>query len=1282
MGHRSSENLNAFAPIEYVEHVIPGTSLAGPQDEVIDIEVAADALIAHYEFDDPTDLGKDSKGGTSATVSGVTATDGVSGGGEVVFQIQGGSTEDESKYGHVPVLNDVVLGAGHLDFSTGDTKVTYGVPSDFDLANSGDWSIQFEIEPTGELTSNNIIWMIGSSAFALCEHTTSGVLRLRSGVLVSSNLDGPALQINTRYKIAYAGIGTEVYLFVDGVKYSSTTRSLTSPAGTIGLYLGGNSTAGGFDFIGKMYNFSISKGNSKLSLSSRTALLLNSAGTNGSSVMTGLDVGPFNNTMTSSAVIHSTAKILPGSTSSLLFNGSANMSKTSFLDMGETDYDISLNVYPLSAPGTGNRVLLGIMNSVDQTGIALAQNADGTLHLNLGVSWAVHAGTTGTSLLLNKWTNLRLVRKGADNILFMNGVEIDRVVSSADFGPTNVFYLGNNGGAEQFHGYIQHVHIVNGSAQVDNDFVPTFTLPALVRDFTPPTTFPIPTPGEYGLAGKFNGTSDYLVDPSFTTPSSGQISFSFWLYDTGSDAYRRWITTSDEGISGMCIRQAGANTIHAYYFGGTTSNITIPSSEFKNKWTHWIYQFDGTNVEVYFNSELKFRAASAMPTGVTNGLFMGGYYSISNNEYFKGSMDDIRVYNRALTLEEIQHLYRPGLVVSAQPPVASYDFSAATEDIETLPVVDIDTTIQNDGTDYLGVGPGLGKIHSDKGTVLLIHSNTTNGSTTIVDSGPGNLTLTLNGDVQHDSSQFKVGASSILFDGVSDSISIPNSPRWHFNGTSFTCEAWVRPTYTAGNRTIFACYDTTGNQRSWWLRTDGLVINFVHSNDGTSILQNSLGGGSLVQNTWTHVALVGINGVISLFLDGQKKGSTTVELFNSSAPLTIGTAQPVGTQSFQGNMDEIRITNGNGLYSDDFTPSTLPFEVVALPTQTLGRDGVTNNALAFNGVDQLLNAGVRSTLTSGTVSFWAYHTADETAPILDCTETAGVGTISTTVTTNVISPSAGTVYINGVAGNVLPLNTWTHVVVSGIPLTPSTSMKWATNAAESTFFTGSLQELKVYNVALTAEDVSYLYTEDTAKRVGSFLEDKSGNAHGEINGTIPVLDEGYQYFDKNFYGVADLSQEISIANGFTMAIDYTPLATQNSISGVLNMGSELSLIDHGSVFRVGYQTNTNVNLPETFTFNLGQRYRVVITYSASKDVEFYVDGVLISSGSNAWTPSASLTYGTSWYLPAARQMHGNVFHLQVAAGVVSNPAEWDPANGIEFTGTDEVVKVLNNGVSI
>jgi hypothetical protein len=80
-----------------------------------------------------------------------------------------------------------------------------------------------------------------------------------------------------------------------------------------------------------------------------------------------------------------------------------------------------------------------------------------------------------------------------------------------------------------------------------------------------------------------------------------------------------------------------------------TGTAVVPT----NTWTHLAFTYDGANMRVYVNGALVRTVARTGNIAVSNDpLRIGG--NASWGEHFTGLIDDVRIYNRALTLAEVQ----------------------------------------------------------------------------------------------------------------------------------------------------------------------------------------------------------------------------------------------------------------------------------------------------------------------------------------------------------------------------------------------------------------------------------------------------------------------------------------------------------------------------------------------------------------------------------------------------------------------------------------------------
>jgi hypothetical protein len=73
-----------------------------------------------------------------------------------------------------------------------------------------------------------------------------------------------------------------------------------------------------------------------------------------------------------------------------------------------------------------------------------------------------------------------------------------------------------------------------------------------------------------------------------------------------------------------------------------------------NVWTHVALTYDGSQLRLYVNGvQVASKArAGAIQTPGSNPLWIGG--NVPYGEYFRGVIDEVRVYSRALSAGEIQ----------------------------------------------------------------------------------------------------------------------------------------------------------------------------------------------------------------------------------------------------------------------------------------------------------------------------------------------------------------------------------------------------------------------------------------------------------------------------------------------------------------------------------------------------------------------------------------------------------------------------------------------------
>ncbi|MFA5926334.1 MAG: LamG-like jellyroll fold domain-containing protein, partial [Parcubacteria group bacterium] len=283
------------------------------------------------------------------------------------------------------------------------------------------------------------------------------------------------------------------------------------------------------------------------------------------------------------------------------------------------------------------------------------------------------------------------------------------------------------------------------------------------------------------------------------------------------------------------------------------------------------------------------------------------------------------------------------------------------------------------------VTSGFGKLYAvplsgnDSYTKLLLHADGTGA--TFTDSSSSGKTVSAAGTATQSTTQYKFGGESASFS--SGYLSTTDSTDWTWDG-DFTVDFWFRLNSTTNNFFL----TSAGSLPNPSLRIMYDASNGWNLYDGAA---NHAFSDSLSTGVWYHAAVVRTNGVVKVFRDGAQKGSdwaTSATFDMSASGLYIGADWNGGT-SFNGYMDEYRISKGIARWTSAFTP----------PTRAYGSGGV----LAYKdslGTETVL-AGASG---SGASSLWgqngtsAYYTSGNvgigtTAPLAKL-DLAGSGILS------------------------------------------------------------------------------------------------------------------------------------------------------------------------------------------------------------------------------------------------------------------------------------------------
>lgn len=181
-----------------------------------------------------------------------------------------------------------------------------------------------------------------------------------------------------------------------------------------------------------------------------------------------------------------------------------------------------------------------------------------------------------------------------------------------------------------------------------------------------------PTTDRFGTANaaySFNGTSSYLTRSSIghTFTQAGSFSVSIWIKKasnaTGNVAIMSGTTTS---LNFIWLVQCDATKAifgtnkqqSAWFWTNATSNYVI------NEWEHYVGVYTANTMTFYRNGVLQGTTTNTH-TNVSQAILPIWIGRGVSGNYFNGSLDDIGIWNRALTPNEISVLYQSTLSVDA-----------------------------------------------------------------------------------------------------------------------------------------------------------------------------------------------------------------------------------------------------------------------------------------------------------------------------------------------------------------------------------------------------------------------------------------------------------------------------------------------------------------------------------------------------------------------------------------------------------------------------------------
>ncbi|MFH1536271.1 MAG: LamG-like jellyroll fold domain-containing protein, partial [Patescibacteria group bacterium] len=295
------------------------------------------------------------------------------------------------------------------------------------------------------------------------------------------------------------------------------------------------------------------------------------------------------------------------------------------------------------------------------------------------------------------------------------------------------------------------------------------------------TDLPAWITGKFSKALNFDGSDDYVqvANSASIELLHNPLTVEAWIYRrTNSQDWEGIVVKAKAGdpYDGYSLYSMASGVIRARV-GYLNYNLDTTSAIINNAWHHVDLRTDGPNYAIYVDG-VKASADGTTGTVTTTGTVLWLGRSISAGEYFDGMIDEVRIYNRALSAREIAEHYRQEAPSLAQGGTVSGDLyvmesgsvgigttaPAAKMEIASTSTTGGDFLITNTGVGLSGTVAGITANSVTTGDLLTISGTALTTGSGLVMTGPSSTGVTdhfvkITSDV---------GASSSLIYGAPD----------------------------------------------------------------------------------------------------------------------------------------------------------------------------------------------------------------------------------------------------------------------------------------------------------------------------------------------------------------------------------------------------------------------------------------------------------------------------------------------------------------------------------
>src|SRR5882724_3834407 len=582
------------------------------------------------------------------------------------------------------------------------------------------------------------------------------------------------------------------------------------------------------------------------------------------------------------------------------------------------------------------------------------------------------------------------------------------------------------------------------------------------------------TQGKFGNALVFNGASFVTIPAAASLNLTTAMTLEAWIYPT--TAATNWSTALMREQPGEFVYTlyvgSPSNSPNVFFNTGASSStergVAGPSALPVNTWSHLAGTYDGAVVRLYVNgAQVASRAFTGTIGSTTGALRIGG--NGVWGEYFTGRIDEVRIYNRALTPAEVQADMNTAVsgAPNTAPTISSIAPQTVNEDTATgaisFTVGDAETAPGSLTVTGSSSNPTL----APNGNVVFGGSGA-NRTVTVTpaanQNGTATITVTVSDGQQSTSTTFQLTVNAVNDPPTITSIA-------HQTTSAGTAVGPI--SFTVGDiETPAASLTVSGSSSNQPLVPDG----------------NIAFGGAGANRTVTVTPAAGQTGTATITVtvsDGQAPASTAFQLTVNATPAGLvagySFAEGAGT-----TVTDVSGNNNRGTLGSGVTWTT---------------QGKFGSALVFNGAGFVTIPSAASlNLTAMTLEAWIYPTATPTNWTTALMREQP-GELVYTLYAGSPANRPNVIFNTGTSGSsersvagpgALPLNTWSHLAgtydgatlrlyvngtqvasqaFTGSIVTSTGALRIGGNGVWGEYFTGRIDEVRIYNRALTPAEI-------------------------------------------------------------------------------------------------------------------------------------------------------------------------------------------------------------------